>query len=107
MDESMAGGKQLYKSHATGKLGTCFYRVNTFIIKLFTLKYTFCKFRIYHSRLLLELSSLEGYLRVQMEAVFFSATIEEWIGTNIQPMKVKLIELKQTTENQLKINSRV
>ncbi|XP_071576759.1 hexosaminidase D isoform X1 [Temnothorax nylanderi] len=59
------------------------------------------------TELLLELSSLEGYLRVQMEAVFFSSMIEEWIGTNVQPMKVKLIELKQTTENQLKINSRV
>lgn len=58
-------------------------------------------------RLLLELSSLEGYLRVQMEAIFFSSMIEEWIGTNIQPIKVKLIELKQTTENQLKVNSRV
>lgn len=58
-------------------------------------------------RLLLELSSLEGYLRVQMEAIFFSSMIEEWLGTNIQPIKVKLIELKQTTENQLKINNRV
>jgi len=55
----------------------------------------------------LELSSLEGYLRVQMEAIFFSSMIEEWIGTNIQPMKTKLVELKQITENQLKINSRV
>ncbi|XP_039312803.1 hexosaminidase D isoform X4 [Solenopsis invicta] len=58
-------------------------------------------------QLLLELSSLEGYLRVQMETIFFSSTSEEWIGTNIQPMKAKLMELKQTTENQLKINSRV
>jgi hexosaminidase len=54
----------------------------------------------------LELSSLEGYMRVQMEAIFFSSMIEEWIGTNIQPMKARLIELKQTTENQLKINNR-
>lgn len=58
-------------------------------------------------RLLLELSSLEGYLRVQMEAIFFSSMIEEWIGTNIQPMKRKLTKLKQTTENQLKQNSRM
>jgi len=42
-----------------------------------------------------------------MKAIFFSSMIEEWIGTNIQPMKIKLVELKQTTENQLKINSRV
>lgn len=59
------------------------------------------------NRLLLELSSLEGYLRVQMEAIFFSSMIEEWIGTNIQPIKRKLTKLKQTTENQLKQNSRI
>lgn len=59
------------------------------------------------TELLLELSSLEAYLRVQMEAVFFSSTIDEWIGTNIQPMKGKLTRLKQMTENQLKLNSRM
>lgn len=58
-------------------------------------------------RLLLELSSLEGYLKFQMESIFFPSMIDEWIGTNIQPMKGKLVELKQTTENQIKINSRV
>lgn len=42
-----------------------------------------------------------------MEAIFFSSMIEEWLGTNIQPMKVKLIDLKQTTESQLKISNRV
>ncbi|XP_043484727.1 hexosaminidase D-like [Leptopilina heterotoma] len=53
----------------------------------------------------LELSSLEGYLRVQMESIFFPSTIEEWLGSHIHPMKNKLIELKQTTENQLTRNS--
>lgn len=67
--------------------------------------YIFCDMLL--NRLLLELSSLEGYLRVQMEAIFFSSMIEEWIGTNIQPMKRKLTKLKQTTENQLKQNSRM
>lgn len=57
--------------------------------------------------MLLELSSLEGYLRFQLESIFFSSTIDEWIGTNIQPMKGKLVELKQTTENQIKLNSRI
>lgn len=58
-------------------------------------------------RLVLELSSLEGYLRFQMEGIFFTTTIDEWIGTNIQPMKGRLVELKQTAENQVKLNSRV
>lgn len=56
--------------------------------------------------LLLELSSLEGYLRVQMESIFFPLMIDEWMGTNLQPMKVKLTELKQITENQLKLSTR-
>lgn len=42
-----------------------------------------------------------------MENIFFLTTIDEWIGTNIQPMKGKLIELKQTAENQIKLNSRI
>ena len=54
--------------------------------------------------MLLELSSLEGYQRVQMESVFFPSMIDEWIGTHIHPMKNKLLELKHTTENQLKRN---
>ncbi|XP_015608135.1 hexosaminidase D [Cephus cinctus] len=57
--------------------------------------------------ILLELSSLEGYLRVQMEIIFFPPTIDEWIGTHLEPIKEKLKDLKQTTENQLKLNSRV
>lgn len=56
--------------------------------------------------LLLELSSLEGYLRVQMESIFFPLMIDEWMGTNLHPMKVKLTELKQITENQLKLSTR-
>lgn len=59
------------------------------------------------TELLLELSSLEGYLRFQMESIFFPSTIDEWIGTNVHPMKGKLVELKQTIENQLKLNTRV
>ncbi|XP_076680554.1 hexosaminidase D isoform X2 [Andrena cerasifolii] len=59
------------------------------------------------TELVLELSSLEGYLRFQMESIFFTTTIDEWIGTNIQPMKGRLVELKQTAENQVKLNSRV
>lgn len=55
--------------------------------------------------LLLELSSLEGYLRVQMETIFFPFMIDEWMGTNLQPMKLKLTELKETTENQLKLST--
>lgn len=42
-----------------------------------------------------------------METIFFPSMIDEWISTNIQPMKGKLMELKQTTENQIKLNSRV
>ncbi|XP_012271746.1 hexosaminidase D [Orussus abietinus] len=58
------------------------------------------------TNLLLELSSLEGYLKVQMEAMFFPFTIDEWFGTHIEPMKDKLKELKRTTENQLKLGCR-
>lgn len=57
--------------------------------------------------LLLELSSLESYMKVQMETVFFLPTIDEWTGTHIQPMKDKLKELKQTAENQFKLSCRV
>ncbi|XP_015191125.1 PREDICTED: hexosaminidase D-like isoform X1 [Polistes dominula] len=58
------------------------------------------------SGMLLELSSLEAYLRLHMENIFFPFMINEWMGTNLQPMKVKLTELKQITENQLRINIR-
>ncbi|XP_063980369.1 hexosaminidase D-like [Diachasmimorpha longicaudata] len=58
------------------------------------------------SDLLLELTSLESYLKVQMEAIFFPPAIDEWTSTHLQPMKNKLIELKQTADNQIKINSR-
>lgn len=56
--------------------------------------------------MLLEHSSLESYLKVQMEAIFFAPTIDEWIGTHLQPIRNKLLELKLTVENQIKINSR-
>ncbi|XP_066601396.1 hexosaminidase D-like [Prorops nasuta] len=56
--------------------------------------------------LLFELSSLEGYLRVQMESIFYPSMIDEWLGTHIEPMKLKLIDLKQTTENQIKLSNR-
>ncbi|KAJ8664476.1 hypothetical protein QAD02_006138 [Eretmocerus hayati] len=56
--------------------------------------------------MLLELSALENYMRIQMDIVFFSATLDEWIGTNVEPMKDKLIKLKQTAENQIKLKSR-
>ena len=57
--------------------------------------------------MLLELSALENYLRLQMELVFFSSMHDEWIGTNIQPLKDKLLKLKQTAETQISINGRM
>ncbi|KAG8040598.1 hypothetical protein G9C98_002594 [Cotesia typhae] len=56
--------------------------------------------------MLLEHSSLESYLKVQMETIFFPPMIDEWIGTHLQPIRNKLLELKLTVENQIKINSR-
>ena len=56
--------------------------------------------------MLLELSALENYMRVQMDLVFFTTMLEEWVGTNVQPMKDKLMKLKQTAESQIKLNSR-
>ncbi|XP_015516621.1 hexosaminidase D [Neodiprion pinetum] len=59
------------------------------------------------SDLLLELSSLEGYIRVQMEVILFQPTLEEWTGTHIYPLKNRLKQLKQDAENQLKHGCRV
>jgi hypothetical protein len=57
--------------------------------------------------MLIELSTLDSYLRVQMEHYFYTAMVDEWIGTNIHPMKVKLMKLKQTAENQIKLNGAI
>ncbi|XP_058796637.1 hexosaminidase D-like [Phymastichus coffea] len=57
--------------------------------------------------MLLELSALENYMRVQMDFIYFTATLDEWMGTNVQPLKEKLMKLKQTAENQIKLNSRM
>lgn len=41
-----------------------------------------------------------------MEDMFYPSTVDEWTGTHLQPMKNKLLEIKQTADNQIKINSR-
>lgn len=57
--------------------------------------------------MLLELSALENYMRVQMDLIYYTAMMDEWMGTNVQPLKDKLMKLKQTAENQIKLNSRM
>ncbi|XP_014233916.1 hexosaminidase D-like [Trichogramma pretiosum] len=57
--------------------------------------------------MLLELSALENYMKVQMDLIYYNSTLEEWIGTNVYPLKNKLTKLKQTAENQIKLSTRV
>ncbi|XP_014203922.1 hexosaminidase D-like [Copidosoma floridanum] len=57
--------------------------------------------------MLMELSALENYMRVQMEMVFYTSMLDEWMGSNVQPMEQELTRLKQTAENQIKINSSI
>nr|CAD7399224.1 unnamed protein product [Timema cristinae] len=56
--------------------------------------------------LLFEMSSLENYLRVHMEELFYSATIDEWFGTQLEPLKIRLRQLKKDAESQALLGAR-
>ncbi|GLG98746.1 Hexosaminidase domain-containing protein [Gryllus bimaculatus] len=56
--------------------------------------------------LMFEISSLESYLRVNMEDSLYSSTIDEWLGTNIEPLKSKLRQLKKDAEAQMSLGAR-
>ncbi|XP_049776034.1 hexosaminidase D-like isoform X1 [Schistocerca cancellata] len=51
--------------------------------------------------LMFELTSLESYLRAHLEDILHTATVDEWIGTNIEPLKVRLRQLKKDAEAQM------
>lgn len=57
------------------------------------------------SDLMFELSSLESYMRINMEEVLYSSTVDEWLGTNIEPLKAKLRQLKKDAEAQMSIRA--
>lgn len=48
-----------------------------------------------------ELNSLENYLRNQLDDVLYTPAIDEWVGTNVEPLKVKLRQLKKDAEAQM------
>ncbi|XP_067005152.1 hexosaminidase D [Anabrus simplex] len=56
--------------------------------------------------LMFELASLEGYMRVHMEDILFTPTVDEWLGTNVEPLKTRLRQLKKDAESQMSLGAR-
>ncbi|XP_077291464.1 hexosaminidase D-like [Arctopsyche grandis] len=55
------------------------------------------------NELLNELHSLELYMRNNLDQIFFKSTVDEWIGSNISPIKCHLQQIKSDTEFQLSL----
>ncbi|XP_046406776.1 hexosaminidase D-like [Ischnura elegans] len=59
------------------------------------------------SSILTELASVEVYLRRHMASVFHMSTLNEWLGTWIEPRRKKLVQLEHDAQLQMRIGGRV
>ncbi|KAJ8892217.1 hypothetical protein PR048_004797 [Dryococelus australis] len=56
--------------------------------------------------LMFELTTLENYLRVNMEDILYSASVDEWLGTRLEPLKTRLRQIKKDAESQVLLGAR-
>ncbi|CAH1958813.1 unnamed protein product [Acanthoscelides obtectus] len=59
------------------------------------------------AELLIEVTSIENYMKVNLDQLYFNHTIEELIGTLITPVKQHLRQIKADCETQLTFGCRV
>lgn len=57
----------------------------------------------YFHSLLTELNNIEEYIKNLLQEIFFPPTVDEWIGTNISPIKSHLFQIKTDAEFQLSL----
>lgn len=55
----------------------------------------------------MEVTSLETYLKTHLEQIFYGHTVEELLGTLINPMKQHLKQIKSDCEMQLNLGCRI
>ncbi|XP_071443606.1 hexosaminidase D-like [Hetaerina americana] len=59
------------------------------------------------SSILTELASVEVYLRRHMASVFHMSTVNEWLGTWVEPRRKKLVQLEHDAQLQMRIGGKV
>ncbi|XP_049817212.1 hexosaminidase D isoform X2 [Aethina tumida] len=59
------------------------------------------------NEVLIEVTSLENYLKTNLEIIYYNHTIDELLGTLINPMKQNLKQIKSDCETQLSLGCRV